>query len=228
MNPTDLPLDTDQLTRVGSQIGSNPAGIFEDSDGRRYYIKTLESVALARNEFLAAQLYRLAGAPTLTYLPTRASNQVATRWLPLDKRYLGHFSDSEKQQAQSWLGVHAWTANWDALGLQGDNQGVFNGRALTLDLGGALAFRAQGDPKGNAFGHQVEEIERLRNNPNNPLAMELFGSMTPSAIARSIERITQIPDKQIYDTIIGHAGHEGLAAKMISRKASLAAYLRTL
>ncbi|SEG08074.1 hypothetical protein [Marinobacterium lutimaris] len=224
----DQPLDTDQLKRVGSQIGSNPAGIYEDANGRRYYIKTLESAALARNEYLAAQLYQLAGAPTLTYLLTWDSHQIATRWLQLDKRYLAHFSKNEREQAQSWLGVHAWTANWDALGLQGDNQGVFQGQVLTLDLGGALAFRAQGDPKGKAFGDQVEEIDRLRNNPHNLLATELFGAMSLDAVKRSIERVTQIPERQILDRVRRHAGSEALALKMIARRDWLADHLTTL
>ena len=56
------PLDSDSLTRVGGQLGSNPAGLYQDADGRRYYIKTLESLDHARNERLAARLYALAGA----------------------------------------------------------------------------------------------------------------------------------------------------------------------
>lgn len=70
-------LDTTALHRVGGQMGSNPAGIFEDDSGRRYYVKSLESAALARNEWLAAQLYRLAGAPTLHYVRTKAPDRIA-------------------------------------------------------------------------------------------------------------------------------------------------------
>lgn len=221
-------LDTSRLRRVGHQLGSNPAGIFADESGQRYYIKTLESVALARNEFLAAKLYQLAGAPTLTYLPTTASDQIATQWVSLDKRYIAHFSEQERHQAQHWLGVHAWTANWDAAGFNGDNQGVFEGRVLTLDVGGALAFRAQGDPKGKAFGTQVEEIERLRSNPDNPHAQRLFGEMTPEAVIRSIEVVTQIPDSQIHEIIVANGGNAGLVNKMLARKADMADRLDAL
>ena len=150
-------IDTSDMQRVGGQLGSNPAGIYEDENGRRYYVKTLESAAHARNEYLAAMLYRLAGAPTLNYLHTTAPAQVATEWLELDKRCVAHLSDSERKQARQWFGVHAWTANWDAAGYDGDNQGVVNGVVLTLDVGGALAFRAHGDPKGRAFGKRVSD-----------------------------------------------------------------------
>ena len=91
-------LDTTQMQRVGSQIGSNPAGIFQDQQGQRYYVKELESVAHARNEWLAAQLYRLAGAPTLTYVPTRNPLQIATRWVELEKRYVAHLDQPEREQ----------------------------------------------------------------------------------------------------------------------------------
>lgn len=140
-------LDTDSLIRVGGQLGSNPAGLYQDADGRRYYIKSLESRDHARNERLAAGLYALAGAPTLPYVATRDPLQIATVWLALDKCGLSQFSDDERRQAQAWFGVHAWTANWDAAGLLGDNQGVWQGRVLTLDVGGPWRFAPAGIPR---------------------------------------------------------------------------------
>ena len=215
-------LDTTQMQRVGSQIGSNPAGIFQDQQGQRYYVKELESVAHARNEWLAAQLYQLAGAPTLTYVPTRNPLQIATRWVELEKRYVAHLDQPEREQAQHWLGVHAWTANWDAVGLTGDNQGVFQGRVLTLDLGGALAFRAQGDPKGRAFGRQVEELERLRASGHNAQAYALFGDMSESQLEAAIRVVTALSDSQIAETVLGNAGSEALVDKMLARKQDMA------
>jgi hypothetical protein len=156
----DMPLiDTTTMQRIGGQLGTNPASIFQDDNGRRYYVKTLESPAHARNEMIAVKLYQLAGAPTLTYVNTNALDQIATEWVDLDKKSIAHLSQSERKQAQRWFGVHAWTANWDAAGFNGDNQGAINGKVLTLDVGGALAFRAQGDPKGNAFGIRVDELD---------------------------------------------------------------------
>lgn len=70
----EMPIDTTTMTRVGGQLGSNCAGIYEDNNGQRYYVKELESPMLAKNEWIAAQLYQLAGAPTLTYIPTVNSN----------------------------------------------------------------------------------------------------------------------------------------------------------
>jgi len=224
---TDMPLiDTTTLQRVGGQLGTNPAGLFQDECGRRYYVKTLETPAHARNEFVAAMLYRLAGAPTLTYVRTKAPCQIATEWIELDKKCVAHLSESERKQAQQWFGVHAWTANWDAAGFDGDNQGVVRGKVLTLDVGGALAFRAQGDPKGKAFGTRVDELDVLRSHDGNPHAVKLFADMSAEDIKQAIMVVVRIPDERIRQVILDNGGSHKLSEKMIARKADMARRLR--
>jgi hypothetical protein len=219
----DMPLiDTTTMQRIGGQLGTNPAGIFQDDNGRRYYVKTLESPAHARNEMIAVKLYQLAGAPTLTYVNTNAPDQIATEWVELDKKSIAHLSQSERKQAQRWFGVHAWTANWDAAGFNGDNQGVINGKVLTLDMGGALAFRAQGDPKGNAFGIRVDELDVLRSDDGNPHAVQLFADMSADDIRQAIRVVVRIPDEKIRQVIIDSSGGHALAENMIARKADMA------
>lgn len=220
-------IDTATLQRVGGQMGSNPAGLYQDDGGRRYYVKSLESPAHARNERVAAALYQLAGAPTLSYVHTKAPDQIATEWVQLDKKHVAHLSEPERRQAQHWLGVHAWTANWDAAGFAGDNQGVVNGRVLTLDMGGALDFRAQGDPKGKAFGTRVDELDTLRFDADNPHAVRLFGDMSDDAIRQAVAVVTCIPDEQIRQVITEHGGSPSLADKMVARKADVARRLPT-
>ncbi|MFD2112636.1 hypothetical protein [Thiorhodococcus fuscus] len=221
------PIDTALMQRVGGQLGTNPAGIFEDDDGRRFYVKTLESPMHARNEAIAARLYRLTGAPTLTYVRTVEPEQIATQWVQLDKRCVAHLSERERRQAQRWFGVHAWTANWDAAGFDGDNQGVVDGQVLTLDLGGALCFRAQGDPKGKAFGTRVDELDVLRRDEDNPHALRLFADMRPDAIKEAIEVVVRIPDDRIRQVILDGGGSRKLAEKMVARKADMAGRLGT-
>ncbi len=219
--PQDRVIDVGRMHRIGGQLGTNPAGLYEDELGRRYYVKTLESHAHARNEFLAAQLYRLAGAPTLTYVRTLAADQIATQWIDLDEKCVAHLSESHRRQAQQWLGVHAWTANWDVAGYNGDNQGLIDGQVLTLDVGGALAFRAQGDPKGRAFGTEVKEIDLLRTEPDNPHAVRLFGEMTAAGVDQAIQKVTAIPDEEIRRVILNNGGSVKLVEKMIARKADM-------
>ena len=215
-------IDTAAMQRLGGRMGSNPGGVYKDGNGRRFYVKSLESPAHAKNEIVAAKLYRLAGAPTLTYVRAKEPNQVATEWAELDKKHVSHLSEAERRQAQTWLGVHAWTANWDAAGFTGDNQGVVDGIVTTLDLGGALEFRAQGDPKGNAFGACVGELDTLRSDAGNPHAVRLFGDMSPAQIDEAIAVVMRIPDAEIRRVIAENGGGGALAEKMIARKADMA------
>lgn len=226
MSVNNIQIVISSMERVGGTLGTNPAGIYQDGSGRRYYVKTLESPAHVRNEIIAARLYQLAGAPTLTYVTTKAADQIATEWLELDKKRISQFSDSEREQARHWFGVHAWTANWDAAGYDGDNQGVANGQVLTLDVGGALAYRAHGDPKGSAFGTRVDELDQMRHDHDNPHALKLFGDMSEDAISQAIKVVTGISDEKIRRTIIDGGGSLLLAEKMIARKADMARRLR--
>jgi len=202
--------------------GRHPAGVYRDADGRRFYVKTVESPAHARNETLAAKLYRLAGAPTLTYVTTKAPDQVATVFVELQTAHVARLSEAERKQAQRWLGVHAWTANWDAAGFHGDNQGVIDGVVTTLDLGGALEFRAHGDAKGKAFGDRVSEIDTLRTDPDNPHAMRLFAGMTSAEVGEAVAVVLAIPDDAIAKVVAAHGAAPALAEKLIARKADMA------
>ena len=215
-------IDTAAMQRVGRQMGSNPGGVYQDKNGRRLYVKSLELAAHAKNEIIAAKLYQLAGAPTLTYVSAKEPNQIATELVELEKKHVSHLSASERRQAQAWLGVHAWTANWDAAGFTGDNQGVVNGIVTTLDVGGALEFRARGDPKGKAFGTCVGELHTLRMDGDNPHAVRLFGDMSPEEINEAIAAVIRIPDASIRRVIDENGGSSALAEKMIARKADMA------
>lgn len=215
-------IDTATMQKVGPQMGSNPGGVYQNKNGRRFYVKSLESNAHARNEIIAAKLYQLAGAPTLTYVSAKEPNQIATEFVELDKKHVSRLSDSERRQAQRWLGVHAWTANWDAAGFDGDNQGVIDGMVTTLDVGGALEFRAQGNPKGKAFGACVSELDTLRKSADNPHAVRLFGDMGPVEINEAIAVVIRIPDASIRRVVAENGGSIALAEKMIARKADMA------
>lgn len=218
---TQAILDTSGMQRIRGQLGSNPAGVYQANDGRKFYVKELDSKAHARNEYIAAKLYALAGAPTLTYFSTTQATQVATQWRELDKSCVSHLSETERQQAQRWFGVHAWTANWDAAGYNGDNQGVIADTVITLDVGGALQFRASGDPKGKAFGATVGELELMRQDPSNPHAVQLFGDISKTALQQAIQVVTSIPDDAIRKTILQFKGSQKLVDKMLARKADM-------
>lgn len=220
---SDTPLDTSRLQQVHGRLGSHPGGVYADAEGRRWYVKWVESPAHACNERVAAALYGLAGAPTLCYVPTQAPDQVATVWQPLEKKHVSRLDEAERRQARHWLGVHAWTANWDAAGFDGDNQGVAGGRVLTLDVGGALRLRAQGDPKGAAFGPHVGELDTLRRDADNPHAVRLFGDIGRAELLQAIGVVTRLAPAQVRAVVARHGGDAALAETLIARQADMAA-----
>ena len=58
---------------------------------------------------------------------------------------------------------HALIANWDVLGRELDNVLRRPDGSLTyVDVGGAGAFRAQGEPKGGRFGNTVSELDTFQ------------------------------------------------------------------
>ena len=90
-------------------------------------------------------------------------------------------SSSQQEQLTRDFVPHAAIANWDMLGLDYDNLiATPEGKLSYVDLGGAGPFRAQGQPKGQAFGPTVGELDTLRQ--QNPLPL---GHITEQDIGRS-------------------------------------------
>jgi phage-related protein (TIGR01555 family) len=220
------PIDVGSLKKVGGQKGSNPGGVYEDGEGTRFYVKKGKSKDHVRNEMIAAALYNLAGSPTLRYRPVEGGGHVATEMADLDKDNASKLSPEERDEAAQDLAVHAWLGNWDAVGTGGDNVGAVKGRPVSLDLGGALEYRAQGAPKGKAFGASVGELDTLRDPKSNPDAAKVFGAMTPSDMRESARYVTAIPDSRIKATVAKLGGAPELADKLIARKQDIAARMR--
>jgi hypothetical protein len=214
----EQPLKVSELKPVGGQLGSNTGGIFADSTGGKYYIKQPATPDHVANELAASRLYQLAGSNTLKYHPVEGGGHVATKWENLEKNNVSQLTPAERKQATEDFATHAWLSNWDAVGLGGDNVGILNGKPVVLDVGGSLKYRAKGEPKGNAFGTQVTEIDSLRNPNLNPDSAGLFGKMTDEEIKQSAKRVVDIPD----DAIREAAGNDELANKLIARKHYLA------
>lgn len=215
-------IDPKELTKVGGQKGSNPGGIYADTSGKKLYVKQGQSTDHVKNELLAADLYGLAGARTLSYRPVKGGKHIATEMADLSKDRAGKFTPAEREAAQEDFAVHAWLANWDAVGLGGDNQGVVNGKPVSLDLGGALAYRAQGAPKGKAFGDKVTELDTLRNPKMNPDSAKFFGDMTEDQFRESAKKVTSIPDEKIRAAVKSAGLGKDVADRLIARKGDIA------
>lgn len=214
------PIDLDYMKKVGDKLGSNPGGVYRDKSGKKYYVKDSHTPAHATSELLAAKLYNLAGSPTLNYVPVEGGGKVATEWQDPSKKKVSEFSPEEKAQAQKNFATHAWLANWDAAGMGGDNQAVINGVPTTVDVGGSLAYRAQGALKDD-FGDAAIEWDSLRSPSINPDNAALFGSMTPAQLQASAAQVTSVSDDAIRQAVADAGMPEAMASKLIARKADI-------
>lgn len=227
------PLKLSDLKQTGPQLGSQPGGQYEDSEGNKYYVKHSLDNDHAKNELLAARLYKLAGVKTLDYHPVDEGNGkegIATKWETLPGEGLSAVLSNAKatSQAQKDFAIHAWLANWDAVGIDGANVGYDkDGNAVSLDLGGSLLYRAMGAPKGDLlFGNDANEWNTLRNSLINPKAAQLFGNMTSQQLFDSAKRLSAISNDQIQN-LVKESGpgteqeKAALAGKLIARKNSI-------
>ncbi|MEN6544466.1 MAG: hypothetical protein ABFE07_00320 [Armatimonadia bacterium] len=218
----------DAWTQTGPQGGSNPGGRFKDADGVEWYCKFPGDEDVAKSEVLAAQLYALAGvAGQDAKLITKGGKLgIASRWVDV-KKASGPSHLSGVDGVQAGFAVDAWLGNWDVVGLSYDNLQIgADGKAVRVDAGGSLQYRAQGGKK--AFGNTVGEIDSLRDPKVNPQAAAVFGSMTNADITASVKKVAEISDDDIYDLVMKHGpgDHENkahLIETLIERKNDLLA-----
>lgn len=224
-----IPLN--MFKRIGEKPGgSNPGGIYEHVVTKKKYIVKEMPEDMAYNEVLAGKLYNLMGvkAPELTLVDTGKGKWVAS--LMED----GYAADKTKLVAggpgvYEGFGVDAYLSNWDAVGMEFDNIGFINGRAIRIDVGGSLRYRAQGGLKGNAFGDAVTEIETLRDSGMNRQAAEVFGKMTERQIADSLKNVLSVDFSKI-EALVNEFGPRSIAerAKLVTILENRREYLRKL
>ncbi|WP_409264510.1 NUDIX domain-containing protein [Pseudomonas sp. KCJK9000] len=213
--------------------GSNPGAIYTDASGAKWLVKgTKGNPDMAHNEVLASRLYNAAGAHAPEMRPVDLGTEhgggtgVASRMLdgPLEKV---NASPQNISQAQKHFAVDAWLANWDAVGLGFDNIAVTgNGTASRIDPGGALLFRAQGEPKGAAFNKHANEWDTLRDAKSNPQSAAVFAGMTSTQLAQSAARLDSISDATIKQLVEKHGPGDAkakaeLADTLIARKEAI-------
>ena len=199
------PLKLSEMTFVKPKGKGSADGAFcKDADGNEWLVKGYGKADMARNEVLASHLYKAAGidAPEMRLIDLGGAHKgglgIASRVLPekfadVDPKLPPHLA-----AAQKGFAVDAWLANWDTVGLTNDNLVITaSGKAVRIDPGGALLYRAQGQPKGAAFGTQVVELDSLRSKAMNPQAAAVFGGMAASQIADSAKRVAGVDDATI-------------------------------
>lgn len=221
-------LDMANMKQIGGQGGSNPGGLYYDeTTGKKWYIKQPKSDDHARNEVLAAKLYDAAGieVPNVVLMRGPDGNlRIASEIIDGIEQDGDLLASGKVANVYDGFAVDAWLANWDVVGLGYDNMVILKNRAIRLDTGGALLFRAQGSPKGSAFGSKVTELETLRDAKTNPQSARVFAKMTNEDIEKSAARLERISDEDI-DVMVSRYGpgnakaRAELAATLKARKA---------
>ena len=224
---TAAPDDTESWAFDSStQKGSNLGGLYTDKSGQKWYVKVPKSEAHARNELLAAKLYEAAGVavPTLKLVKSNGQVAIASQWVDgMQKVGAGIKSASG---ALEGFAVDAWLANYDSVGTGYDNLlKNAQGQAVRIDVGGALLFRAQGEPK-TFFGDQVTELQSMLNPALNSYSAEVFGGISADQIKAGAAKVAAITPDQIKQMVQqygpGTATEKAaLADKLIARREDL-------
>ncbi len=217
----------DNWTQTGPQGGSNPGGKFKDENGVEWYCKFPGDENVAKSEILAAKLYAAAGvAGQQAKLITKDGKiGIASKWTDVSKASPSALAGTDG--VASGFATDAWLGNWDVVGLAYDNLQVgANGKAVRVDAGGSLEYRAQGGKK--AFGNSVIEIDSLRDKSINPQAAAVFGKMTEADITASVAKVLAVSDNTIRTLVELNgpgdaASKKALADTLIARKNDLAA-----
>ena len=218
----------DHWVQTGPQGGSNPGGKFKDENGVEWYCKFPADEDTAKSEVLAAKLYAAAGiAGQDAKLVTKGGKLgIASRWVDV-KKGANPTALSKAAGVKEGFAVDSWLGNWDVVGLGYDNLQIgADGKAVRVDAGGSLQYRAQGGKK--AFGHTVTELDSLRDQAINPQSAAVFGKMTKADIAASVAKVLAVPDATIASLVAQFgpgdaANKQALVEALIARKADLAA-----
>lgn len=223
------PPDPATMVMIGAKSkGGTPGALYQDTaTGQKWLIKFNGSADAVQNEVLSAKLYTLAGveAPELHAITIEGKPALASRIIDGIKEVPAKTLASTPSVTDGFA-VDAWLANWDVAGLNFDNVVLVNGRAVRIDVGGSLRYRAVGGLKGSAFGDSVGEIESMRDG-TNAQARAVFGAMSPQDVERSVERVLSISDADIRAIVLRYgppdeAERRALAERMVARKADLA------
>ena len=217
--------------KTGSQLGSNPGGTYVDEHGQKYYVKTTDNRQHLSSEVTASKLYQLAGAGVtqseqviITGANGKPQLASAAKWQNVESYDPNNVS--HRVLAKEDFAVHAWLANWDAAGMTLDNVAIGDvggkTRAVCVDVGGSLTFRAQGGKK--AFGNDAPEWESLRNKAMNAQAASVYGSMTPDQLQKSAQKLAGIKVEDVRAIVKAHyvAGdQDAMVNTLMARKESI-------
>lgn len=222
--------DPAKLTQVGSQKGSNPGGLFQDTDtGAKWYVKWPSDAEMIRNEVLAAKLYELGGVdvPEVHIITFQGRQAIASRFVEGLAKGSGADLAAAAGAAEGFA-FDAWLANWDVVGLSFDNLLLKGGKAYRIDVGGSLRYKATGSLKpGASFGATVGELDSMKNAGVNPQAAAVFGKIDPTKFEEGVKRLLAVDEAQIRAVVEAYgpsnaATRAKLVDTLLARRADIA------
>lgn len=217
--------------------GSNPGAIYFDMKGQQEWlvkgnaklvqgaVTQAQSDDRAKNEVLASKLIAAVGAGTVEMKLVDLEDKhggglgVAGKMLEGFEK-LNTSKAAHLAATQADFAVHAWLGNYDVLGMGADNTVIKDGKAINIDPGGAILFRAQGLPK-DSFGDKADEWDSMRT--TTPEQKAVYGKMTASQLQESAKKLQGIDDDTIKKLVDAHgpgdaAAKAKLAQTLIARR----------
>lgn len=215
----------DDWEQTGPQAGSNTGGKYKDGNGQEWYCKFPGDNDVVKNEFLAAKFYQMLGVdvPNLKLVEKNGQLGIASKWVDgLKKGSAGDLASASG--SHSAFAIDAWLGNWDVVGLSNDNMMLDkDGKAVRVDVGGSLIYRAQGGKKGDAFGDTVAELKSLLDPSTNAQSHAVFKGISASSMGRGANMLAKLKPSQI-EELCQKAGpgseedKKALADKLIARR----------
>ena len=158
--------------KIAGASGSNPGGLYEDGDGKRWYVKQYSNPLQAKNEMVANAIYRDLGVMTPNSKVIQATNgdlYIATNYIENTGTLKAGFTKAQAEEVLDGFVADVLTANWDAVGLEFDNIITTGGDigVIRIDQGGSLLFRAKGGLKDKyALKNSIGEWESFFSSTN--------------------------------------------------------------
>ncbi len=219
--------------------GSNPGALYTQN-GQEWLVKGSNAAKYqdaatvadrSKNEVLAAKLMLAAGAGApdmkLVELEGKYEGGLGVASKMIDGLTKLSVTDLGAMGAvRGDFAIHAWLANYDVLGAALENTAIKDGKAINIDPGGALLFRAQGEKKdlsatGGLLDPSAPEFESMRKTNDHQKAV--YGKMMASDLAASAEKLNNISDDTIKSLVKTYgpgdeAFRDKLAQNLIDRK----------